>query len=213
MTKKRNGIEKWRKFVLRKERKLKFSTVQKVKDFILTREKEILEDKINQSQNYRQKLSIKIYQEKVTGLNNILKKQIITKHILYLKDIFQIFRDTKLAEEQYQVFSKILGKFKRVRTAGVLFKALKYKVELRRKERVLAERRQSKLKLYMMRLLNFNVWHMRQRRLAIKNFLNVVAQPFARKNAEVFVEIEQFVNPELKHRLEIDYQKLNTGVF
>lgn len=41
-----NGIEKWRKFVLKKEKSLKHDSMIKVRDFIMIREKEILEDKI-----------------------------------------------------------------------------------------------------------------------------------------------------------------------
>ena len=74
-----NGIEKWRKFVIRKEKSLKLKTMQKVRDYNMIREKEILEEKIEQSKNSRQKIAHKIFQSKIQGLNNLLKKLIITK--------------------------------------------------------------------------------------------------------------------------------------
>lgn len=50
-------------------------------------------------------------------MNNLLKKLVITKQTLYLKDIFYIYKETNRQEDTYQFFSKILSKFKRVRVA------------------------------------------------------------------------------------------------
>lgn len=46
LSSKLNSIEKWRKFVLRKEKTLKAQSLAKLGDFIMIREKEILEEKI-----------------------------------------------------------------------------------------------------------------------------------------------------------------------
>lgn len=43
--------------------------------------------------------------------------------------------------------------------------------------------------------------------------LNTVSQPFGRVVGESFSQIEDFVKPEMRHKMEIEFQMLNTGVF
>ena len=183
------------------------------KDYILIREKETLIAKIEQSKIERSKLYHIIQENKIQGLNNLIRRLFFTKQTLYLKDLFYIYRERNRQEQNLKFFSKVLKKFKKLRIAGKFFEQLKIKMDQKQKSLVVKQRREHQLKINLLSLFNYNRWFMKQRRVKIKNLLKSVIHPFVSQKKKVFMQIQAFINPQFRSVRIIELEKLNRGVY